>query len=173
MQQIKRGFTLIELLIVIIIIGAVYLLYISGMGKKNQITPLRFEELKESILKASGNQPARLTCRGESCGECTLTPRSGEPITMTLFSAKPKLFTYDSFGYLEEVRYDDETCFDYTVYDNLSSDNLLVEREGKYYIFYAYLKETEIFETYDQAVERFDPMKTIYLDTNDYYYGKE
>lgn len=174
MQQVNRGFTLIELLIVIVLIGVVYTLFISGMGKQEKPAPLRFEELRSTVLKLTGNTPATVICSGDNCESCIIRPRvGGKEQEISLFRAKPKVFTYDRYGYLNEKRFSDETCFKYTVRNNLSSDNILVEREGVYYLFYSYLKKADVFTTYDDAVLAFDPARHILLDTNEYYYARQ
>lgn len=174
MQQIKRGFTLVELLIVIILIGVVYMLFISGLGKKEQPKPLRFETLRSTILKHTGDSPATLTCHGESCETCIIRPKnSDKELEITLFRSRPKVFTYDRYGYLQERRFPDKTCFEYTIRKNLSGDHIMVEREGVYYLFYSYLKEGDVFTTYDEAAEAFDPARHILLDTHEYYYVRQ
>lgn len=174
MQQINRGFTLIELIIVILIIGIVYMLFISGFDEHKKPKPLRFEELKNTVLKLSGNTPATLHCSGEKCDNCIIRPRDGgKEQEISLFHTKPKVYAYDRYGYLAEKRYDDETCFEYTVRKNLSADNILVERNGLFYLFYAYLEKADVFDDYDKAVLAFDPAQHILLDSNEYYNARQ
>ena len=173
MQQIIRGFTLIELLIVILIIGIVYALFVSGFDTRTKVTPLRFEELKSTILSLTQNRPARLECRGENCETCTIAQKEIEDREIALFHGKPRVFIYDRHGYLKEKRYPDGRCFDFTIRANLSSDNILVERDGKFYLFYAYLKRTAVFDDYDTATAAFDPANHILLDSNEYHNARQ
>jgi len=150
------------------------MLFISGLGKNEKPKPLRFEELRSTILKLTQNTSATLRCDGDSCEHCVIYPNNGaKEQEIALFRAKPKVFTYDRYGYLKEHRFPGETCFEYTIRNNLSSDTILVEREGAYYLFYAYLKKADVFKTYDEAVKQFDPMQHIHLDTHEYYYARQ
>jgi prepilin-type N-terminal cleavage/methylation domain-containing protein len=173
LRQVIRGFTLIELLIVILIIGIVYALFVSGFDTRAKVTPLRFEELKTTLLTLSKNRPVRVECRGEACETCRIIQEGQEEREIVLFHEKPHVFAYDRHGYLKEKRYADERCFDFTIRANLSSDTILVEREGKYYLFYAYLAPTAVFEEYDRAAAAFDPAGQILLDTNEYYNARQ
>jgi hypothetical protein len=146
------------------------MLFISGLGKEERPKPLRFEELRSTILHLTRNMPATLLCDGDTCEHCIIRPNNGgKEQEIALFRTKPKVFSYDRYGYLKEKRFAGETCFEYTVRNNQSSDNILVEREGVYYLFYAYLKDADTFTTYDEAVKAFDPMQHIRLDTHEYY----
>lgn len=174
MQQIKRGFTLVELLIVIILIGVVYMLFIAGLDKNEKPRPLRFEELRSTILNLTRNTPATLTCDGDTCGHCVIRPREGEKeLEIDLFRSRPKVLYYDRYGYIKERRFPGEICFEYTIRKNLSGDNILVERGGIYYLFYAYLKKADVFNTYDEAAQAFDPARHIPMDTHEYYYERQ
>ncbi len=150
------------------------MLFISGLNKKETTKPLRFEELRSTILKLTGNTPATLTCGGESCDSCVIRPENGgKEQKISLFHSRPKVFEYDRFGYLNEKRFPGTTCFEYTIRNNLSGENILVEREGVYYLFYAYLKKAVRFTDYDKAVLAFDPARHILLDTHEYYYARQ
>jgi hypothetical protein len=161
-------------MIVIILIGAVYMLFISGLDKKKTAKPLRFEELRGTILKLTAYAPATLSCSGDACENCVIRPKDGgKEQEIALFHTKPKVFGYDRYGYLQEKRFPDKTCFEYTIHNNLSGENILVEREGVYYLFYAYLKKATLFTDYDKAVLAFDPAQHILLDTQEYYYARQ
>ena len=171
MLQIKRpAFTLVELIIVVLIIGLVYGLFVSGLNKKKQTAPFHFETLKEKMLELSHNRPVSLRCGGEACETCTATPEGeSEGITLPLFSAKPTVFIYDYDGYFREQRYAEGVCFEYTVRDNLSSDSVLVEKDGRFYLFHAFLQRTDVFVDLEEAKRAFDPAEQLPTDQSEYY----
>lgn len=172
MQKIKPAFTLFELIIVIIIIGSVYLLFFSGLTKqKKEVRD--FADLKELILKKANTQNARVVCQGDKCEDCAIYIDGEEKKLETkLFNSKPKVFEYDKFGYLDEKKYNDNVCFEYNIHKNGGASNMLVEKDGRFYIFYSFLDRAEVFTERDKAIEKFDPRNSLPTGTNQYYYER-
>jgi len=178
LQKIRAAFTLFELIIVIVIIGAVYLLFFAGINTpKKEVKD--FAALKDMILQRTDGKSAKIQCAGDKCEKCTVYSKGAEnalestrELDFTLFDSKPKIFEYDKFGYLDEKKYADDICFEYKIYENMSSSNMLVERDGKYYIFYSLLQQAEVFSDYGTATQRFNPANTLPVATNQYYYER-
>ncbi len=171
MLQIKRtAFTLIELIIVVLIIGLVYGLFVAGLNKKEVKPPLQFEGLKEKLLQLSGERPLFLRCTGDACETCTVTVEGeSEAKEFPLFSEKPKVFMYDHDGYFKEQRFAEDVCFEFRIRKNLSSDNILVERNGRFYLFYSFLQKPDTLIDLEEAKRAFDPREHLPKDGSEYY----
>ena len=148
----KRAFTLIELIIVLIIIGLVYSLYSPNFNNKKKVT--KFENLKEFLLQ-NYHAPLKLECFGEQCKKCFVNGK--ELKKYQLFNQRPKTYFFDEFGYLEEKNFnDDKKCFEFEIYDNKSSSNILVEKDLKFYLFYSFYQKNKVFNDFEEAQKAFD-----------------
>jgi prepilin-type N-terminal cleavage/methylation domain-containing protein len=148
----KKAFTLIELVVVLIIIGLVYALYSPNFHSKKKIT--KFENLKEFLL-SNYDLPIKLECFGDKCEQCFVNNK--ELKQYQIFTKKPKVYTLDMFGYLQEKSFqDDKKCFEFQIFSNKSSSNMLVEKNLKFYLFYAFYQKSKVFSDFEKAQKEYD-----------------
>ena len=132
----RVAFTLLELIIVIIIIGLVYGVFIfNGDFNKKEISKHGFKELKNTLLNLGISPPLKLVCRGDNCEDCKVISNDKDDVKIKLFTTEPQILEYDQHGYLGFKEYPDNYCFEFEIRKNLSSSNILVELNSKYYLF--------------------------------------
>ena len=160
----KKAFTLIELLIVLIIIGVVYTLFNPKLTNKKEIS--RFEDLKK-FLVSKYKPPIKLECFGQKCEKCFVNNK--ELKEYQIFTSKPKTYLFDTSGYISEKEFEDDKCFEYQIYKNKSSENILVEKDNQFYVFYSYFKKPKVFANYDDALNEYDNKNFLPQDNYEFY----
>jgi prepilin-type N-terminal cleavage/methylation domain-containing protein len=167
----NKAFTLIELLIVVLIIGLVLGLFIVNFSFSKKEKLAGFSELKPYLQKLAEVKTSTLRCYGELCESCYLYSEDNRLLKsgLDIFTKKPKTYDYDQYGYLSEIQYPNEQCFEYKLYANGSSSTFLVEKDELFYLFPSVLDRAIIFEDYDKAVKEIDPNLYLPQDMGEYY----
>lgn len=173
MPKLKKAFTLIELLIVVLIISIGYGLVVSNMTKPKleaQTTLLTLQKTLQKIKNTSLASNVKVECKGDDCENCKIFIDTEEQEDeISLFTDKPKLFSFDKFGYLEEKNDNSGVCFSYNIYKNNSFDKMFLEHKEEFYIFYPFIKKTEKFTDFDEAKKMYDPKEILPTENNQYY----
>ncbi len=166
----KKGFTLFELILVVLLIGIIYGIFVhklSQKDKKESAEGIVLETLKPFLESFEPTDKAELRCF-TPCETCYVF-RDGkqvEDLELPLFKSTPNVYENDAFGQLQRIEFMPieekkskaikDVCFEYTLYQNHSSSNYIVEYAKKYYLFEAYLKPVSVFESLSEATAAFD-----------------
>ncbi|MDR2034899.1 MAG: type II secretion system GspH family protein [Helicobacteraceae bacterium] len=165
MWAVSRAFTLIELLIVVALMAIIYALA-AGSFKRDSLQDAgewKLETLDLALKNAGQNEYLKLACEGEVCQNCRVVDVKGEEILadLTLFEEPPKAFYFDKNGYLEELKFPSDRCFEMELFENGAIGEALVEHKGLFYRYYSALRKAEIFASLDDAKTSYDPRSRI------------
>ena len=172
----KSSFTLFELLIVILIISLLYGIFVQKLSHKESIRPQdRLKNLDAILAKYDFNESAEIVCINE-CKECFVQIDGKRVEDIELFDGSVKVYDYDIHGVLSQVQFtpifDDENpkqvCFRYRLYPNKSHSSYIVEYKDKYYLYFAYMRPTEVYASISEAQKAFDPSQWVPTDSSEY-----
>ena len=150
----KKAFSLIELLIVILIIGIVYTISVSGFKRiKNSDEKLTLEILKSYLQKIPHTKSVKIECVDE-CLKCNIFVDEKKSKKIDTFVDKNvKSYRYDfSYG-MVELEKEDNVCFSYTINKEGVGEQIFVEFKGKVYDFSSYLGKTPVYNSITEALE--------------------
>ncbi|MDR0665178.1 MAG: type II secretion system GspH family protein [Helicobacteraceae bacterium] len=172
MRALKRGFTLIELLVVIVIIGAVYAITVATIksGSDQAASAWSLEKL-DATLREFQSGYLKLICDGNVCENCRVVDQNGEELIadLAIFSQTPKVLYFDESGYFGDMRFPADRCFEMERFENGAISDALVEHEGKFYRYYAYMRPVEIFVSLEEAKNSLDPRLWIPQYSSDFF----
>ena len=154
-------------MIVVVLIGSVYALVLTGFNKKN-IEIHRLENIKDSLLPMwkKGVRVDFIVYNKCSQSAIFINNAHQEDIESSL---KPKLFkditlykidaTNDTVKVkLTPIIFDEklyDVCFKYTLFPNGSNSSYIIEQNKKFYTFYPYFQEPQIFNSLEEAVDAY------------------
>lgn len=160
---IRSAFTLFELMVVIIIIGVIYGIFVQNIDVlEEEKKEFRFENLKAFLTRYQNDNTISIICLEENlkgCSDCRIYI-DGKP-TESQISLDPEMTVWylDSDDILEKkdygtILYDNDyvkKCFEFSLYPNGSSTEMIVEHQNKTYLFFPYFQPTKIFEDPNDA----------------------
>ncbi|MDR1450762.1 MAG: type II secretion system GspH family protein [Helicobacteraceae bacterium] len=172
MRELKRGFTLIELLIVAAIIGVIYSIAAATMktGAIEQSAVWSLENLDVALRGLKGGY-LKLICEGDRCENCRVVDENGEEIASVpaLFEEIPRTFYFDESGYLDNLKFPSDRCFEMEKFENGAIGDTLTEHRGKFYRYYSFARAAETFASLDDAKDSFDPRVWIPQYGNEFF----
>jgi len=163
----RRAFSLIELLIVVVIIGVVYSLSVSGFAKvSDKEFKLNLGNLKEYLQGIEHRKSVKILCLDE-CSSCEIyvdgTNNEASSGKLDDFlDESVRVYTYDfSYGtqlkpkdiYFNEEDVEEEVCFSYEVDAKGVGEQVYVEFKERVYDFSTYFKPTPKYSSLDAALE--------------------
>ncbi len=163
----RRAFSLIELLIVVVIIGVVYSLSISGFAKiSDEEFKLNLGNLKEYLQNIEHKKSVKILCLDE-CSSCQVyvDGQKYEEASGKLddfLDESVRVYTYDfSYGtqlkqkdiYFNEEDVEEEVCFSYEVDKKGVGEQVYVEFKEKVYDFSTYFVRTPKYASLDEALD--------------------
>lgn len=162
-QSSRSAFTLFELMIVIIIIGIIYGVFVQNIGVlEEEKKGFKFENLKEFLIRYQKDNTVSIICLEEDlkgCSDCRIY-FDGKP-TESKINLKPEITVWylDPQDILEKKDYGTiihnndyvKKCFEYSLYPNGSSSEMIVEYQNKTYLFFPYFQPTQIFNDPNDA----------------------
>ncbi len=175
----SKAFTLFELLIVIILIGLIYGLFVSSLHNKEvQSDAITLLSMKKTLLKQSYEKKSEIVCL-EPCQECFIynDGEKSEAKAFSLFKTPPKVYKKDYYGRLEKQQFlplfnkenvQQDVCFRFSVFNNKSSSNYILEADEKFYVFPAYMRDVNMTKTLEEATKLFDNKSLLPKDSRDY-----
>ena len=170
----KKGFTLFELMIVVLLIGIIYGIFVHKLSQKERRSAkdtVTLETLKTFLSSFSPKEEAVLRCF-TPCKTCRVY-RDGKQVDdleISLFEEAPNAYTNDAFGQLRRIEFVPiegkkkqimDVCFEFTLFENGSSSNYIVEYDKKAYLFDPYLKPVKVYDSLDAASAAFDKSKLL------------
>jgi len=156
----KTGFSLIELLIVIVIIGVVYTLSISGFKNinKKEEEKLSFENLKSYMMRLKHNNSVSIVCKKGS-DECEIFADSKEYKTIEDFlDGDIEIFRYDSLYGMTPLQRNDDVAFSLTLNKMGISEQIFVKYKQKVYDFTKYIGKTPVYDSLQEAADAQEKM---------------
>lgn len=162
----KRAFSLLELIIVIIVIGVVYTLTITGFTnlkeKKEKITLLN---LKEYLQNIPHEESVKLLCL-DKCSSCNIYVDKKKLDNNNSFDNflddSVVVYRYDfNLGALEMEKkihfnpdsIEENICFSFSVDAKGVGDQVLVEYKQKVYDYSTYLGKTPVYNSINEAID--------------------
>ena len=163
----KKAFSLIELLIVVVIIGVVYSLSISGFAKvSDKEFKLNLGNLKEYLQSIEHQKSVKILCLDE-CSSCEVYV-DGEMYEEAsgkldgFLDESVQVYTYDfAYGtqlkqkdiYFNEEDVEEEVCFSYEVDTKGVGEQVYVKFQESVYDFSTYFTPTPKYSSLDEALE--------------------
>ena len=173
----KSSFTLFELLIVILIISIIYGIFIEKLGsKERQVRQKGLESIGELLEGIDFNESAKIICT-QKCKKCFLYVDDKKLADLPeLFDKEPRLYDFDIHGILAPIKFvpvfeentPQDVCFQYTFYPNGSHSSYIVEYDGKFYVFRAYMNPVKRVDTIAEAQKLYDPSQWTPTDSSEY-----
>ena len=172
----KSSFTLFELLIVILIISLIYGIFVQKLSHKKVLSREdKLKHLDKVLARYDFNESARIVCIDE-CKECFIEVDGEKIKNIELFDESVKVYDYDIHGILSQITFtpifeDDnpkKVCFSYQLYPNGSHSSYIVEYKDKFYVYFAYMRPTQIYTNMSEAQKVFDPSQWIPTDSSEY-----
>lgn len=142
---------------------------------KDEEDPLRgLENLPAYLLQFWEKDTVRIRCSGMACETCRVE-KDGEVLedaAPELFEKRPVVHRFDRKGYLEERRFPEPYCFDYSLFPNGSATQMLVEYDGRFYLFNAYMgmEKAQVFTFLEEAKNALDPATYLPKGWSEYYH---
>ncbi|MDR2638411.1 MAG: type II secretion system GspH family protein [Helicobacteraceae bacterium] len=164
MRALKRGFTLIELLVVVILIGVIYSIAAATLkGKESQNAADWSLEKLDLTMREFSSGYIRLLCEGDRCENCRVVDRNGEELIgdLNIFAQTPKVLYFDESGYLGDMKFPADRCFEMERFENGAISDMLVEHQNRFYRYYAYMLPSEMFVSLEEARASLDPRARI------------
>jgi len=150
------GFSLIELIIVILIaslIAAVIFSNVTFNTKKKQTVGIR--QLKNTELTRNIGD-AELVCT-DHCRHCAIS-NGGKQTEVESRLTPLKAYILDDSGNTQELDFgrikNKKVCLRFHYYANGSTSQMILESEEKFYFLPSYFGDIEVFESVDEAAER-------------------
>lgn len=162
----RRGFSLIELLIVVVIMGVVYTLSISGFQNIQEgKTRITLQNLKEYLNKIPRDKSVEFLCL-DKCSSCDIFV-DGELYSETgafddFLDDSIRVYRYDFLQGAQEItkkvyfnseEVEEDVCFSYSLNKKGVGEQVLVEFKEKVYDYTSYLTPTPLYTSLQEAVE--------------------
>ena len=154
-------------MIIVVLIGSVYALVLTGFNKKN-IEISRLENIKTTLLPMWKKGVRIDIIVYNKCSQSAIFINNShqEDIESSL---KPELFkdiiihkidsTNDTTKLkLAPIIFDKklyEVCFKFTLFPNGSSSSYIVEQNKRFYVFYPYFQDPQIFTSLEDAIDAY------------------
>jgi len=172
----KSAFTLFELLLVIILIGALYGVFINKLTTKPKagegvtVTIETIGDLLRLFAKETGGDVTFL-CQ-DSCSDCGVYAgdKRLDEQSLKLFDDAPEVFRRDGLGEFQPVEFlprkdkdavVHDVCFRYTLFENGSRSSYIVGYNDVYYLFDAYLQPVTKYKTIEDAEAAYEKKPLI------------
>ncbi len=154
-------------MIVVILIGSVYALVLTGFNKKN-IEIKRLENIKDTLLPMwkKGVRVDMIVYNRCSQSAILINNELQEDIKSDLKSKLFKdiiIYKIDSTNETTKANlapiifnkklYD--VCFKFTIFPNGSNSSYIVKQNKKFYIFYPYFQDPKIFNSLEEAIDAY------------------
>ncbi len=163
----RKAFSLIELMIVIMIMGVIYTLSVSGFQKiEEQEEALTLENLKDYLMQFPHEKSVELMCL-DNCTECNIYV-DGEKVEELqgrfdgFLDSSVKVYRYEyNVGavevpqkiYFNKEGVEESICFSYSVDNKKVGDQVFIEYKGFVYDLAPYISPAKRYRTMDKAVE--------------------
>lgn len=165
----KKAFSLIELLIVIVIIGVVYTLAISGIQKmSDKAASLSLVNLKEYLTDMQYEKNIELICL-DDCSVCDIFVDGTKSKKLEDFlDSSVKVYRYDMlYGYVQKEKdiffnengVDEDICFSYKLTKDGVGTQMLVEYNEAFYDFSPYFSKTIKYD----SIQEIEDIKETFL----------
>jgi len=159
---VKKAFSLIELMIVIVIVGVVYSLAVSGIRKVSEKEMLpSLSNLKvylKSYLKEDAKS-VRYLCL-DDCSECSIYVDGIKTKTLkSFFDESIETYTYNFLQGTQELRdavffnregKQESVCFSLTMDKNSISDQYIVRYKERVYDYTPYFTQTKVYDSLEE-----------------------
>ncbi len=158
-------------MIVVVLIGSVYALVLTGFNKK-KVAITRLENIKDTLLPMwkKGVRVDLIIYNKCSQSVIFINNEQQEDIESSLKSKLFKditIYKIDSTNDTTKVElapiiFDKklyEVCFKFTLFPNGSSSSYIVEQNRRFYIFYPYFQDPKIFNSLEEAVDEYQLKK--------------
>ncbi len=165
---IKKAFTLIELIIVIVLVSIIYYMTLSNFSmKQKNMDATTLTNLKQTLLKLNFEDKVSLKCINDEKIDCLVFidgKKQDEKIT-ELFKSCPDVYKYSKQQ--EKIEFNDleleqlerfEICFEFEVYKDGHSSQLIVDTHDGVFIYDNISKE---------------PKKIKYINDIDLYFDEK
>ena len=169
----RAGFSLIELLIVIAIISLFGFLVFSMLEKSEMAPePYNIKELKSAIGEMR-SKDAELICINK-CTQCSiLTSGGGKPSKIKSNLKEIQAYILDNRDNPQKLDFgrmdDNPICLRFRYYANGSTTQIILESEEKFFYFPSYFGEVEVFDSIDEAADRWVGDMKVLRNRGDYY----
>ncbi len=166
-------------MIVVVLIGSVYALVLTGFNKKN-IEIIRLENIKNTLLPMwkKGVRIDMIVYNNCSQSAIFINNTVQEDIKSSL---KNKLFKdiiiykIDSTNDTTRVKlapiiFDKklyEVCFKFTLFPNGSSSSYIVEQNKRFYLFYPYFQNPKIFNSLEETIDAYQLKQYMEITPNE------
>jgi hypothetical protein len=158
-------------MIVVVLIGSVYALVLTGFNKKN-IEIKRLENIKDTLLPMwkKGVRVEMVVYNRCSQSAIFINNELQEDVKSSLKSKLFKditIYKIDSTNDTTKVKLSPiildkklyEVCFKFTLFPNGSSSSYIVKQGKRFYIFYPYFQYPKIFDSLEEAIEEYQLKK--------------
>lgn len=183
MSKIKTAFTLFELILVIFIIGVIYTLVGVGFNSfENSEQKLSLQNLKYNLLQNKDLKlPFEFVCF-DSCKKCVVLVDNkvvADEFEIAL-DEHLEIMNIDKMGNFERFEHRnrfinnqlEKVCFEFKIYENGSSDKLLIKNFDKFYIFHSFFGDVNITSSEEDAKLLFYNEKEYPTDESKYRYDE-
>jgi len=172
----RSAFTLFELLLVIILIGALYGVFISKLTAKPKTgegVTVTIETIGDYLLPFAKESEKDVTflCQ-DNCRDCGVYAgeKRLDEQSVTLFDDAPAVYRRDGLGEYLPVEFlprkdkdgvMQNVCFRYTLFENGSRSSYIVGYNDVYYLFDAYLQPVTKYKTIEEAEAAYEKKPLI------------
>jgi len=154
MSKEIKAFTLFELLVVILLISIVMGLFVADFTLYDRPKKLTIKNLKNELISLYPDKYIKVICEKDK--DCTIYVNSKEINSTNIFEEIPKVYNFDTEANLVEYKYILENrYFEYEIFPNRGSTDLIVEYKGKFYVMHSYFKGVEEFDRLDNIKDRY------------------
>ncbi|DAB29476.1 MAG TPA: hypothetical protein CFH84_09305 [Sulfurimonas sp. UBA12504] len=159
----KRAFSLIELMIVVMIMGVVYTLSISAIGRSGSAASnVTLANLKEYMLSLEYEKNVKILCL-DACERCDILLDGAKHETIEkLLDKSVKTYRYEFLQGVHEVKYElyfnaedseEDVCFSYSIDKQGVGEQVLVEYKNAVYDFTPFFVPTLKYASLNEAVD--------------------
>jgi prepilin-type N-terminal cleavage/methylation domain-containing protein len=163
----KKAFSLIELLIVVVIIGVIYTLAVTGIKQTANVEEkVTLKNLKGYLKSLPYQKSVRFLCL-DDCSSCDIyidgnLSKEFDGVFDDFLDDSVKTYRYDKQTGMQDVEYDvyfnienieESVCFSYEVDSKGVGEQVYVEYQDKIYDYTTYLKDSVVYDSISEALE--------------------
>ncbi len=177
----RGGFTLFELIIVVVLIGALYGIFINKLEPKkpkDRADSITLETIKPFLKSLKSTKLREIVCT-TPCTECTVFVDSvDQKMELELFEQMPIVYTIDRYNSTVQKEYLSifdqkgvmrEVCFRFKLFENGSSSHMIVKKgEDSFAVFRSMSRVALKASSLSEAQELLRDDSILPLEKRDY-----
>ncbi len=165
-MRIRRGFTLIEIVVVISLIGVMFFLILSSVGKERDVDLLGIVDtpLYVNDLAVAGDSVFYIY--GEKCDQAVLIFDRNSTLKLPSFGFDKNMVVLkrDNNGDIEELSFEDKrvakkrekVCFRLEFKSGRFFDKLVLTNQTRHYLFNPLFQEVYTYDSLEKAKEAYE-----------------